>query len=85
MLFTPYPRDALVALVDRNRYDDPATLRQGHERALQILAQKLREAGLGVEIIAWLDYFSGSVSADTRRAAKALGAHAIMLRGVRRA
>lgn len=44
----------------------------------------LREAGLDVEIIARLDYFSGSVSADTRRAAKALGAHAITLRGVRR-
>lgn len=45
---------------------------------------KLREAGLDVEIIARLDYFSGSVSADTRRAAKSLGAHAITLRGARR-
>jgi SAM-dependent methyltransferase len=44
----------------------------------------LREAGLDVEIIGRQDYFSGSVSADTRRAAKALGAHAITLRGVRR-
>jgi SAM-dependent methyltransferase len=44
----------------------------------------LGEAGLNVEIISRQDYFSGSVSADTRRAAKSLGAHAITLRGVRR-
>jgi arsenite methyltransferase len=44
----------------------------------------LRDAGLDVEVIARQDYFSGSVSADTRRAARALGAHAITLRGTRR-
>ena len=44
----------------------------------------LNEAGLKVEIISRQDYFSGSVSADTRRAARTLGAHAITLRGVRR-
>lgn len=44
----------------------------------------LRDAGLEVEVIGRQDYFSGSVSADTRRAAKTLGAHAITLRGVRR-
>jgi SAM-dependent methyltransferase len=43
----------------------------------------LREAGLVVELIGRQDYFSGSVSADTRRAAKTLGAHAITLRGMR--
>jgi arsenite methyltransferase len=43
----------------------------------------LREAGLQVEIIGRQDYFSGSVSADTRRAASSLGAHAITLRGAR--
>lgn len=43
----------------------------------------LREAGLHCEVIRRQDYFSGSVSADTRRAAKALGAHAITLRGTR--
>lgn len=44
----------------------------------------MREAGLDVQVVARQDYFSGSVSADTRRAAKALGAHAITLRGTRR-
>lgn len=44
----------------------------------------LRAAGLEVEVIGRQDYFSGSVSADTRRAATRLGAHAITLRGVRR-
>jgi len=44
----------------------------------------LQGAGLEVEIIGRQDYFSGSVSADTRRAANSLGAHAITLRGVRR-
>lgn len=43
----------------------------------------LREAGLAVEVIGRQDYFSGSVSADTRRAARTLGAHAITLRGKR--
>jgi SAM-dependent methyltransferase len=44
----------------------------------------LRDAGLDVEVIARQDYFSGSVNPDTRRAAKALGAHAITLCGKRR-
>lgn len=44
----------------------------------------LRAAGLEVEVIGRQDYFSGSVSAETRRAAATLGAHAITLRGVRR-
>ena len=43
----------------------------------------LRDAGLDVEVFGRQDYFSGSGSADTRRAAKALGAHAITLRGTR--
>ena len=43
----------------------------------------LRAAGLAVEVIGRQDYFSGSVSADTRRAARTLGAHAITLRGMR--
>ena len=45
----------------------------------------LRDAGLDVAVIGRQDYFSGSVSGDTRRAARALGAHAITLRGTRRA
>jgi SAM-dependent methyltransferase len=44
----------------------------------------LRESGLDVEVIGSQDYFSGSISADTRRAAHALGAHAITLKGARR-
>jgi arsenite methyltransferase len=43
----------------------------------------LRAAGLEVEVIGRLDYFSGSVSADTRRAAQGFGAHTIVLRGVK--
>lgn len=45
----------------------------------------LGAAGIAAEVIRRQDYFSGSVSADTRRAAKALGAHAITLRGRRAA
>lgn len=45
----------------------------------------LREAGFDAAIIGRQDYFSGSANADTRRAAKALGAHAITLRATRRA
>lgn len=45
----------------------------------------LREAGIEAEVIARQDYFSGSANPDTRRAAKAFGAHAITLRGVRAA
>ena len=42
---------------------------------------KLRAAGLNVEVIGRLDYFAGSVSADTRRAAHGFGAHTIVMRG----
>jgi SAM-dependent methyltransferase len=44
----------------------------------------LKAAGFDIEIVGRQDYFSGSANADTRRAAKALGAHAITLQGVRR-
>ena len=41
----------------------------------------LRGAGLEVDIFCAFDYFAGSVSASTRRAAHSLGAHAIVMRG----
>jgi arsenite methyltransferase len=41
----------------------------------------LRAAGLDVEVFRDMDYFAGSVSASTRRAAHSLGAHAIVMRG----
>lgn len=41
----------------------------------------LRAAGLNVEVLRTLDYFAGSVSGATRRAAHGLGAHAIVMRG----
>jgi SAM-dependent methyltransferase len=41
----------------------------------------LRDAGLSVEVFGGMDYFAGSVNASTRRAAHALGAHAIVMRG----
>ena len=41
----------------------------------------LRAVCLEIEVIRELDYFAGSVSASTRRAAHGLGAHAIVLRG----
>jgi SAM-dependent methyltransferase len=41
----------------------------------------LRAAGLHVEVFRVMDYFAGSVSASTRRAAHGLGAHAIVMRG----
>jgi arsenite methyltransferase len=41
----------------------------------------LRAAGLSVEVFGDMDYFAGSVNASTRRAAHALGAHAIVMRG----
>jgi arsenite methyltransferase len=41
----------------------------------------LRAAGLSVEVFGEMDYFAGSVNASTRRAAQALGAHAIVMRG----
>jgi ubiquinone/menaquinone biosynthesis C-methylase UbiE len=44
---------------------------------------QLRAAGLAVEVIRQMDYFAGSVSESTRRAAHSLGAHAIVMRGVR--
>ena len=44
----------------------------------------LRDAGLPVEVISRFDYFSGSASADTRRAAQGFGAHTVIMRGARR-
>jgi SAM-dependent methyltransferase len=41
----------------------------------------LRAAGLSVEVFHDMDYFAGSVNASTRRAAHALGAHAVVMRG----
>jgi hypothetical protein len=38
---------------------------------------------LDVEGFGDLDYFAGSVSASTRRAAHGLGAHAIAMRGLK--
>jgi SAM-dependent methyltransferase len=46
------------------------------------LAQ-LRAVGLAVDVIRQQDYFAGSVSESTRRAAHGLGAHAVVMRGVR--
>jgi ubiquinone/menaquinone biosynthesis C-methylase UbiE len=43
----------------------------------------LRNAGLEVEILSRLDYFAGSISESTRRVAHGLGAHSIVLRGVK--
>lgn len=42
---------------------------------------QLRAAGLNVDVISQLDYFAGSVSESTRRAAHGLGAHAVVMRG----
>jgi len=44
---------------------------------------KLRAAGLDVEVMSRFDYFAGSVSADTRRVAHGLGAHTIVMRGIK--
>jgi SAM-dependent methyltransferase len=44
----------------------------------------LRAAGLDVEVFRDMDYFAGSASAATRRAAHGLGAHAIVMRGCKR-
>ena len=41
----------------------------------------LRAAGLDVDVLRAFDYFAGSVSEATRRAAHSLGAHAITMRG----
>jgi SAM-dependent methyltransferase len=46
---------------------------------------QLREADLPVDVIRQMDYFAGSISESTRRAARGLGAHAIVMRGARRA
>jgi hypothetical protein len=45
---------------------------------------QMRTAGLDVEI-RQMDYFAGSVSPSTRKAAYSLGAHAVVMRGCRRA
>jgi ubiquinone/menaquinone biosynthesis C-methylase UbiE len=46
---------------------------------------QLRAAGLSVEVIREMDYFAASVNESTRRAAHGLGAHAVVMRGTRRA
>jgi len=46
-------------------------------------ALQLRAAGLNVEVIREMDYFAGSVSESTRRAAYGLGAHAVVMRGAK--
>jgi ubiquinone/menaquinone biosynthesis C-methylase UbiE len=43
----------------------------------------LQAAGLEVEVIRRMDYFAGSVSESTRRAAHGLGAHAIVMSGTK--
>jgi arsenite methyltransferase len=43
----------------------------------------LRSAGLTIELLSRFDYFSGSASADTRRAARGLGAHTVSMRGMK--
>ena len=44
---------------------------------------RLRAAGLDVEVLSRFDYFAGSVSADTRRVAHGLGAHTVVFRGTK--
>jgi arsenite methyltransferase len=46
---------------------------------------QLVAAGLTVEVIHQMDYFAGSVSESTRKAAHGLGAHAIVISGTKRA
>jgi SAM-dependent methyltransferase len=41
----------------------------------------LRDSGLSVEMLGEMDYFAGSANESTRRAARGLGAHAIVMRG----
>lgn len=48
-----------------------------------VYLRMLREAGIPSEILGRLDYFCGSASADTRLAARRLGAHTVVLRGRR--
>jgi SAM-dependent methyltransferase len=43
----------------------------------------LGSVGLTVEVLSRFDYFSGSSSAETRHAARGLGAHTVTMRGVR--
>jgi SAM-dependent methyltransferase len=43
----------------------------------------LRSAGLTIEVLSTFDYFSGSMSADTRRAAQGFGAHTVIMRGTK--
>jgi arsenite methyltransferase len=43
----------------------------------------MRAAGIGTEVIGRLDYFAGSVSADTRRVAHGLGGHTVVFRGTK--
>jgi SAM-dependent methyltransferase len=43
----------------------------------------LRAAGLTIEVLSEMDYFAGSVNEGTRRAARGLGAHAIVIRGTK--
>jgi SAM-dependent methyltransferase len=43
----------------------------------------LCRAGLSIEVIGRFDYFSGSSSADTRRAAEGFGAHTVIMRGTK--
>jgi arsenite methyltransferase len=42
---------------------------------------QMRAAGLDVDIVWHMDYFAGSVSANTRKAAHAFGAHAVVMQG----
>jgi SAM-dependent methyltransferase len=44
----------------------------------------LRSAGLSIEVLSRFDYFSGSASDDTRRAAQGFGAHTVIMRGAKR-
>jgi ubiquinone/menaquinone biosynthesis C-methylase UbiE len=46
---------------------------------------QLEAAGLTIEVIHQMDYFAGSVSESTRKAAHSLGAHAIVMSGTKRA
>jgi SAM-dependent methyltransferase len=43
----------------------------------------LRAAGLSIEVLSRLDYFAGSASEGTRRAARGLGAHTVVMRGLK--
>jgi SAM-dependent methyltransferase len=45
--------------------------------------ERLRAAGLDVEVLSRFDYFAGSASVDTRRVAQGLGAHTVVFRGTK--